>query len=156
MQVIGIFAVVLSLIFVGIQLRQDHATALSGTSQSGASNYVELQIAIAEHAESLSKSNRGDDLTESEFTALSALVRGMHRQAVTDVLERRRLGGGGDIPQAIFASWLHRNPGAKEIWLSQGAESVEDVGRVAGDEGVLRLFFEEVEQALDKLENGEI
>jgi hypothetical protein len=153
---IGIAAIVASLIFVGMQLRQDRNATLSGSSQSGASSYIDLQIAIAEHANLLTKSNIGEDLTDSELTALNALVRGLHRQAVTDVLERRRLGGGADIPQAIFASWLHRNPGAKEVWRRQGAEKVEDVGQLTDDEGVFRLFYEEVEEALDKLENSGI
>ena len=155
-ELLGIVAIVASLIFVGMQLRQDLATALSGTSQSAASNYIELQIAIAEHAESLSKSNRGDDLTEQEMTALNALVRGMHRQAVTDVLERRRLGGGAIVPQAIFVSWLHRNSGAKRIWLSQNLEVTQDLGRLIPFEGVSRTFYEEIRKALDELENGEI
>jgi hypothetical protein len=53
MQVVGIFAVVASLVFVGLQMKQDQEIALSNAYQARASTIIEMVTAIAANPEGL-------------------------------------------------------------------------------------------------------
>jgi len=82
LQVIGIFAVVASLIFVGMEMRQAHKISLSQAYQSRTSAAAEWNSALAANSSALSalrKSSGGqaDDLTNEEYDALSRSMRGV-------------------------------------------------------------------------------
>lgn len=75
LQVIGIFAVFASLIFVGLEMRQAHKISLSQAYQSRTSAAAEWNSALAANPSALSalrKSSGGQDgdLTDEEYDAL--------------------------------------------------------------------------------------
>lgn len=75
MQVVGIFAVVASLIFVGLQMRQTQKISLSQAYQSRTAAAAEWNSALAANPSALSalrKSASGvnDDITTEEYDAL--------------------------------------------------------------------------------------
>jgi len=75
MQVVGIFAVVASLIFVGLQMRQTQKISLSQAYQSRTAAAAEWNSALAANPKALSayrKSASGvsDDITTEEYDAL--------------------------------------------------------------------------------------
>lgn len=153
-ELVGIAAIVASLIFLSVQLIQDRQAALSGVSQNAASNYTELQVAIAYHAEVLAKSNRNEDLTEAEKIVINSLVSAMHRQAASDALERRRLGATGEVVSWIFASWLHDNPGALDVWNEQRDRLLVTTGNVSPDGGVINRYTDEIRTLLDLMDES--
>ena len=153
-ELIGISAIVASLVFVSVQLGQDRRAALSGVSQSSASSHTELQIAIADNAEILAKSNRGDELSEADMIVMNALVAAMHRQVVTDTLERRRLGASGETVTWLFASWLIENPGAREVWIMQRERLLQSSEQGLPDGALIQAYTNEVRTVLDKLEKS--
>jgi len=61
MQVVGIFAVVASLIFVGLQMRQKHEISLSQAYQSRTSVAAEWNTALAANPAALSAFRRATD-----------------------------------------------------------------------------------------------
>lgn len=152
---VGITAIVASLVFVGIQIKQDRETTLSEVRQFNASTFVELQIAIADHAEALAKSNRGEKLSESEAIAMHALVDAMHRHVIVAALETRQQGGTGRATMASFAIWLHLNPGARAIWMQQRSEITQRTEMISSDLDFIRQLYDEILDALTLLdENG--
>ena len=81
LQVIGTFGVILSLIFVGLQMQQTHEIALSATYQARTDTAVELSmgpIGSPEYLSGAAKVNSGnvDSLTKEEHIAL---VLGVYR-----------------------------------------------------------------------------
>ena len=75
LQVIGTFGVILSLIFVGLQMQQTHEIALSATYQARTATAVELSmgpIGSPEYLSGAAKVNSGDanSLTKEEHIAL--------------------------------------------------------------------------------------
>lgn len=75
LQVVGMFGVIASLIFVGLQMRQSHEIALSNTYQSRSDATVEAMMATTSSPEllaAISKTYRGrsDELKMSEAIAL--------------------------------------------------------------------------------------
>jgi len=77
MQVIGIFAVVLSLIFVGLQMRQEQEIAIVDTYGSVAEAQMDLSVLVGENMVVWKKGLSDRELTEEEkgvFVALAAAV----------------------------------------------------------------------------------
>jgi len=75
LQVVGTFGVILSLIFVGLQMRQTHEIALSATYQARTDTAVELSmgpISSPEYLSGIAKIFSGDEdsLTREEHVAL--------------------------------------------------------------------------------------
>ena len=68
MQVIGIFAVVASLIFVGLEMQQAQAISMSQTYQSRTAAVVEWNSAFAANPAALSALRKATDGTENEIT----------------------------------------------------------------------------------------
>jgi hypothetical protein len=153
---VGITAIVASLIFVSVQLGQDREVALSVIRQSGASSHTELQIAIAGHAETLAKSNRGEELSEAEMIVMNALVAAMNREVVTEQLERRVFGSSGEIVTIIFASWLYENPGARATWMKQRENFLLSVEHVLPYEAVAQQYTNEVRKMLKIIEESRL
>jgi hypothetical protein len=122
-ELLGIAAIVASLIFVGFQLRQDQQIALAGYGQSTSAIRAELDIALAEHAAVLVKSNSGIELSDEEQAILTSVIAALWRATQIDYLERGRLGE--EDPRFmtdLFAVFLFRNPGARRIWMEESQE----------------------------------
>jgi hypothetical protein len=82
MQVVGIFAVVASLLFVGLEMRQSHEISLSQAYQSRVASVVEWNSAFAANPAALSayrKSADGaaDEITTEEHEALRSTLLGL-------------------------------------------------------------------------------
>ena len=83
LQVIGIFALVASLIFVGIEMRQTHEISMSQTYQSRTAATVEFNSAFAANPAALSayrKAREGiaDEITTQEYDALGRTMAAMY------------------------------------------------------------------------------
>jgi hypothetical protein len=71
-ELIGIAAIVASLIFVGLQLRQEQRIAVVELNQNSTAINTEYQIAIANIADTWVKANNGEVLSESETLKIPA------------------------------------------------------------------------------------
>lgn len=74
-QVVGIFALVASLVFVGLQLKQSQDIALAQASQTSAGTIVEMMVSVVENPLFISsaakiQSGAGDTLTVEESIAM--------------------------------------------------------------------------------------
>jgi hypothetical protein len=75
LQVVGIFALVASLIFVGLQMKQDHEIALSGIYQARAQMTIDINLASTNPAEFVSATAKIyagaiDEITPEELVTL--------------------------------------------------------------------------------------
>ena len=82
METVGIFSVVASLIFVGMEIRQSHEISLSQAYQSRVATVVEWNSALAANPAALSayrKSAEGavDEITTEEHEALRSTMLGL-------------------------------------------------------------------------------
>lgn len=124
-ELLGIAAIVASLIFVGFQLRQDQQIAFAEYGQSTSAIRAELDIAFAEHAEVLVKSNSGIELSGKEHAILASVTAALWRATQIDYLERSRLGEAEPrFMTDVFAVFLFRNPGARRIWMEESEAQV--------------------------------
>ena len=89
---VGITAIVASLIFVGLQMRQMGAIARSEMYGNDLANSLAVNSAIAAHSNVWARGSRGEDFDPVDAEIFCRQVIGMADQAYYEVLEDRLLG----------------------------------------------------------------
>jgi len=120
-ELIGITAIVASLIFVGLQMRQAEVIAKSDMAASYLANRIEMYAAINEHPDIWVRGNKGEELEEDESAIFSRQVFIVNDEAYYSVQQSIIWGQSesADVEAAIFAAYLHENPGARRVWRAQ-------------------------------------
>ena len=120
-EALGIAAIVASLIFVGLQLRQSQEIAIAETYMSILSSEIEVRNAVSEHADLWKKANSGAELDEAEAVIFGNLVANLNSEANRSMNQLRRLGHTAAAKSQVhqFASFLHQNPAARQVWTVQ-------------------------------------
>jgi hypothetical protein len=120
LQVVGMFAVVASLIFVGMQMRQDHDIALSGIYQARAQMTVDINLASTDPAKFVSATakiyaDEIDQITPEELVTLEynlaasiVLLENNHYQYETGFLSESHWGRSRRDLYCLFSLPLNR------------------------------------------------
>jgi hypothetical protein len=113
---IGIGAIVASLVFVGLQLRQESEIAVREGSSAFVATTVELARLFSDNEEVWRKGLRDDPLTESEQVTYNALVRVFFIERVNR-FRRRQLSVGSrddamEVPKFV-ALYMYQYPGLR-------------------------------------------
>ena len=153
-ELVGIVAIVASLIFVGLEMRQSQQIALSERAVNMLLSDIEARCPIYEFPDIWARGNAGEELSRSDAVIYRALIRDINAYA----FQRRYSALLMDDQNAFnAASWdlagfLYENPGAQREW-----ESLRDMYRRhrephMGDE-YRSNFAEEVRAALEVLDS---
>jgi len=152
----GIAAIVVSLVFVGLQLRQDRVVALAQTYQSSLQSAIELNAAMAEHAEVWAKARRTSDLTDAETIVINELISMWRVRAFFETRSGQAVNGGSwRGPVERFAIVLHQNATAKRLYLEGAERDMRYLRELNAGDGMLQIHREvlarlEELEALDK------
>jgi hypothetical protein len=108
------------LIFVGVELQQSRAIAISDGNLANAEIQIERNNAINENIEIWSRGNSGEPLSQEESIIFNNLVA---NATIHSFMEYARLmqldfGEAAASVTAEFAIFLYYNPRARETWLS--------------------------------------
>ncbi len=152
LELTGISAIVASLIFVGLQLKQSQDIALSELGASILASRVETNSSISDHSEVWAKGNSGADLDESETASYWHMLHSVYWRHVIGWDNRLRFGQDfvADLIASDFVIFLHDNPGARQIWVKQ-TESTTEKRRLLGTGTSLIEFDVLVFEKLDEL-----
>jgi len=152
-ELVGIAAIVVSLIFLGLQLKQNQDIAVSEINASHHASLVELNNGIADHASVWFRGNTGLDLDQAEMVVYQRLLDNLGEQHRIQWRHDRlfRTGFAGNTEEQEFAIFLHRNPGARDVW-SAGRDKNYASLRLINPEFESRLFSSLVIDALKKLD----
>ena len=117
MQVIGIFAVVLSLIFVGLQMRQEQEIAIVDTYGSVAEAQMNLSVLVGENMGVWKRGLEDEELTEDESGKFAGLVAAVWSHYQRYFIRWTRLGPGDPANVASeFAYALYVFPGLRKVF----------------------------------------
>ena len=118
---LGITAVVASLVFVGLQLRQAQDIAIAEMNASGVANTLEEYNAVMENVDVWMRGNADENLTSAEAEIYLRLLTNMNNRFYFIVQQQERLGVGDDavLDVAEFAGFLYENPGARRVWRAR-------------------------------------
>ena len=114
---VGITAIVASLIFVGLQLRQEQRVASIEAGFHLVESFYEQRNGTIENAAVWARGNAGvEELSSTEVVIYKALIRKEWAHAYWSSNAMRQLGIELSVEIHDFAGFLHRNPGARRTW----------------------------------------
>lgn len=157
LQVVGLFGVIASLIFVGLQMKQDRAIATADGDLANAANKIERNTAVLEHPDIWARGLSGAELTEREAVIFRNLVGNSYDVAFFEASRMYRLGVTpiGDTVVADFTVFLLRYPGARRVWLEENAKKNELRSRILGRSDVELWLDQQFRQKLELLEQSQ-
>jgi hypothetical protein len=118
-ELLGIVAIVASLIFVGLQMQQSHKIAISDQYLQMVANQIAADDAIAAHADVFVRGNAGEELSPQEMAIFAGQVRNLADITWHMIEVDREMGHDEWVETDVveFALYLYNNPGAYEVWL---------------------------------------
>ena len=118
-ELVGIAAIVASLIFVGLQMKQASDIAQNEVSLGIYATSVDINNEMNERADIWIRGSRGDDLDETEAFVFSNLMQNLNNDAFFARYMRMQLGEDARLITEVhnFARILHENPGARNAWF---------------------------------------
>ena len=129
---VGIISIVLSLVFVGLQLRQSQVIARNDIDGQFLENRIEAVGQINDHVNIWVRGLAGDKLSDDDAVVFENLILNFNDIAYFTSFNHFNLGndGAARISTDDFAIFLHSNPGARRVWearesrLSEGRKSI--------------------------------
>ena len=120
-ELIGIAAIVASLVFVGLQMMQARDIAISDGNLANAANKIEENNAIVQNPGVWVRGTAGEELNREDAALFRRLVKNVVDSTFFEVVRMRRLGQ-DDIANGLvadFSAFLYENRGARRIWTDQ-------------------------------------
>ena len=117
-ELIGLAAIVASLIFVGIQLRQSQNIAMAEGYSMHFATRIDVSDSIKEHSDIWRRGAAGEELQASEMEIFSILVYQLNQSAIQAFLHAWQVYGEEEarFTARDFAAFLYQNPGARAVW----------------------------------------
>jgi hypothetical protein len=153
-ELLGLVAIVASLVFVGMQLRQEQKIAIAEGYSSYFSSRIEVANSIKEHVVIWKKGAAGHELEEAEAAIFALLVFQVGDSNVQGYLHTQLVEGevGAEFIIQEFARFLYHNPGAREVWVRR-VKFLEDNRRLLLDDYYPEPWGESVQTNLLKLDS---
>ena len=120
-ELIGILAIVASLIFVGLQMKQAQEIAYSELDGALLSVQAETANLIASNSEIWVKGNAGGELTDQQAAVFLQLIGLINTRWFVEYRHAAQLGR-TDVAETILHDWsafLYQNPGARRVWQAR-------------------------------------
>ena len=156
LQLVGMAAIVVSLVFVGLQLRQSQHDALAQLSLNSVIVGTEISSLVAEHSDVWIKACAGEELSPSE----QLIANNIYFRYIQDNFNswlRTEFTEIGLIDASFFvdaaAANIYRYPGLRKMALSY--DDWAKLGARAADAGVMERYGEQVRNRLSELAKEE-
>jgi len=156
---IGILAIVLSLIFVGLQLNQSEIVARNQIDGQYLENRIEAVGQINGHVNVWVRGLAAEELSVDDAAVFENLLVNINDIAFFTAMNHFNFGSSEDAQVNIvdFAIFLHRNPGARRVWEAREARLAEgraviEIANVDDEDDL--PYVELVMQALDDLDQS--
>jgi hypothetical protein len=122
-ELLGIVAIVGSLIFVGLQMRQAGRIAFAESDASYLSATIDILGLLNDHPETWVRGNTEAALDEAEAAVFENLVIAVNDRVFLGYQQLLNLGNdeGAERDLHDFAIFLFQNPGARRVWVAREA-----------------------------------
>ena len=126
-ELIGMVALIVSLLFVGLQMRQTNDIAYMDLDMAIVGIMAETSDVVASNADVWVKGNAGDELTAAEFAVYNEMIAVINTRWVVAESHASQLGRPdvADLIRRDWAAFLHQNPGARKTWLAREDNLIE-------------------------------
>lgn len=153
---VGILALVLSLIFVGLQMRQTNDVAFLELDTTMVGIQVDIADLVAANSEVWVRGNAGGELNTSESSIYYEMIAAINTRRVVLESHASQLGRSdiADLIRRDWASFLHQNPGARRVWLAREENLIEYRHLLAPDEEDFSGWRDAIQSELTKLDQA--
>jgi len=151
---VGVGAIVASLVFVGLQMRQTQEIALTQNLIATHEIYNDAVSEMNSNAALWVKANDGASLTDEEQLILENLVMALSDSSFFTWLQSQLLYGrdAGLNTAYATAAFLHRYPAARAKWIDQATWHSENVKAYLPPNGMGETWENLVRDHLDRLD----
>jgi len=156
-ELIGIGAIVASLVFVGLEMRQSRDIAMSELLLAYMQASEDARRDLNDHMDLWVRANNGEEISIEGAAIIANLVNDQENQAFFLSTQLARLGSSTpDIVVLNFARWLHKYPAARTAW--QARKDANSPYQSARDEpldaesfnGKVREMLERYDRSVDR------
>lgn len=156
-ELVGIVAIVASLVFVGLQMQQSHKLALSDNYLQMVANVIAANEAIANHPDIFVQGNAAEELSPAEVAIFEGQVGNLASMTWHLVEWDREMGKEvwAETDVVEFALYLQRNPGAYEVWLRREEDLDRYRALVNPKDKSAQVWMDLVHRAMAKVENDQ-
>ena len=122
-ELLGIVAIVGSLIFVGLQMRQTGRIALAENNAFYLSATIDMLSLLNDHPETWVRGNTGGELGEADAAVFENLVIAVNDRVFFGYQQLLNLDNDEEAESELhdFAIFLFQNPGARRVWAMREA-----------------------------------
>jgi hypothetical protein len=145
-ELIGLFAILASLIFVAMQLQQQEKMLSLEMRNSMVSNLVAVNEQIIDHPDTWVRGNTGEELDATEFVIYESLLTNLNDyyfQLYSTFHEL--IPASEEQVLSMYAGFLARNPGAYRVWIDREQQLNADRTAVDPKETVTSDWIEMIE-----------
>ena len=158
MQVVGIFAVVASLLFVGLQMKQDRQLAVAQLFAETDDSVANIANLVNENIDVWLNGSRGDELSINDEAVFQNLFMSVRYGYASFYETQTRLDA---LPpewvSRKFAYQLYSNPGMRRIWVQRlEFDGDQSAAFHLPQAQTLTRFETDVSELLDGLDSGAI
>jgi hypothetical protein len=123
-ELIGIVAIVASLVFVGMQLRQSQRIALAEVEGTVTTASIEMASLMSDNSEVWHRGIAGEELDASEARVFEGIVIALSDRAWALQSQFKLLDDDVKAEAKVheFAAFLHARPGARRVWTEREVE----------------------------------
>lgn len=135
-ELVGVIALVLSLVFIGLQMRQTNDVAFMELDTAMVGISVDIAELVSGNSDIWIKGNAGEDLSAAEAAVYYELIAAISTRWVVSESHADQLGR-IEIADLILRDWaafLHQNPGARRVW-SEREENLIRYRRLLAPDG---------------------
>ena len=136
-EIIGLAAIVASLVFVGLQMQQDQEIAIADTYSSPAESAGTLASLVSEYPNIWRRGLDGEELSPDDELRFRALVQAVETHFFNMFLRYFRLGI--DDPSKIarnYAFAIHNHPGLRRVYLASKDYQASRDAALSTDQGI--------------------
>ena len=156
-ELVGIAAIVGSLVFVGLQMKQAQEIGNAERRMMRVANEIEVQNAINEHADIWVRGLSGQDLNETETVIFVNLVltKGSYHQHQSGAAHDLGADYGEQVQVRELALFLYANPAARAVWVSKTEQSRKADPLLVSEHRPSLHFRDRVRSALATLDEAQ-
>ena len=153
---IGVTAIVVSLVFVGLQLQQDRDLAQVATFGSTTESANALSELVQSHSEVWVRGLKGEELTDAETAVFSSIVRAVESRYMNFIIRWRASADAQFNPELFarnFAYYVYMYPGLRQ-YVQIHTEISQDRNGAFGRTDNGRPLFRMIEPYLKILDDS--
>ena len=117
-EILGIVAIVASLVFVGLQLRQSDKIARADVQATFGMMSIEIAALISDHSDVWIRGDAQEELNDADAAVFESLVIAVNDSNYSNYWQAWQIYGEQKAVEnlADFSGFLYRHPGVRQVW----------------------------------------